>query len=131
MMANKWFYYCGLFSYVAFLVYFSLQSPAHVNERYSLFNFAGADKIKHFTAYFLLAMLLLRFFYSQPKNTQIETTFLTATLLGILLEIMQIFTGREFDFLDMAANSLGAGCFCLLYKKYFDYKIIIFFKSGC
>lgn len=77
-------------------------------------SFAVSDKIKHFGAYFFLAVLLGLTLLYQNKILLFKKYFLIATLVicsiyGLLDEIHQIFVpGRNSEFLDWAADSLGA-----------------------
>ena len=62
------------------------------------------DKLLHFTAYFGLAALAT-IALGKPRAVLIAVLSLVA--LGGTLEILQRFTGRDAEWLDEAANSLG------------------------
>ena len=63
-----------------------------------------SDKLLHFTAYFGLAALATAAL-GKPRVVLIAVLSLVA--LGGALEILQSFTGRDAEWLDEAANSLG------------------------
>jgi len=70
---------------------------------------AGEDKISHFLIYFLLCFL----FYWNGFSLVLSLVF--SICYGVFLEIVQFFLPfRTFSFLDILANSLGAGLFCLM-----------------
>lgn len=71
------------------------------------------DKLKHFGAYLILAILLsitlrLQEKYPRLKKEYIKYTFVIAGIYGIFDEIHQIFIpGRSFDLLDYLADMIG------------------------
>jgi VanZ family protein len=65
----------------------------------------GWDKAEHFTAYFGLALLATLFW---GLRRSLIWVYLVVVLLGGALEIGQSFTGRDADWHDELANSLGA-----------------------
>ncbi len=68
----------------------------------------GGDKVSHFIAYFVLCFL----FYL--NRLSLGHAFIFSILYGASLEFIQYFLPyRSFSFLDMGANSLGAGIFVL------------------
>ena len=68
------------------------------------------DKVAHFAAYALLALLLSAEAYPRKRMGGIGLAILAAALFGAALEFLQavIGTGRSFDPVDMVANALGA-----------------------
>lgn len=64
------------------------------------------DKINHFIAYGTLSLFAFPFFSGLFKHGKVLIP-LFCILFGILMEILQQFTGRNFDVLDMAANTGG------------------------
>jgi len=66
---------------------------------------AVSDKLLHFTAYFGLAAIATTAL-GRARALQIA---LSLALLGGALEILQGLTGRDAEWLDEAANALGAG----------------------
>ncbi len=71
------------------------------------------DKIFHFLAYGLLALLwhtVFRFKIEQPKKKAILNAVFLAIVFGIILEVLQetLTTYRSLDVYDAIANSLGA-----------------------
>jgi len=89
---------------------------------------AVGDKLKHFTAFFGLSVLLSLTLLYQNKVLLLKKYFLAAALIissiyGLLDEIHQSFVpGRNNEFLDWVADSLGAaaGVFIVFYllKKF-------------
>lgn len=64
-----------------------------------------SDKLLHFTAYFGLAAIAAT---ALGAGRRLGYAVLALIALGGLLEILQSFTGRDAEWLDEAANSLGA-----------------------
>ena len=83
------------------------------NHQFNKFSFPHADKVVHFTMYFILGILLINDI--TRKETRILTwkknMLLIAVLLiyGILTEIVQYYfiPSRDGDFFDFMANALG------------------------
>ena len=63
-----------------------------------------SDKLLHFTAYFGLAALAA---LALRTRRAVLIAVLGLVALGGVLEILQSFTGRDAEWLDEAANSLG------------------------
>ncbi|WP_083926298.1 VanZ family protein [Neolewinella persica] len=79
------------------------------------------DKVAHFGAYGLFALLLSVFFSERRTRWAILLAVFVAALFGAAMEILQGIsgTGRSFDPVDMVANLLGAivgGLTFLLYQ---------------
>ena len=76
--------------------------------------FGVSDKIKHFGAYFVLAVLLNFTLYIQKRfpvlsRRSFHYTFLITLFYGIIDEVHQIFIpGRAFDWWDLVADVMGA-----------------------
>jgi VanZ family protein len=66
-----------------------------------------SDKLLHFAAYFGLSALAT---VAQKTGRAAVLAVLGLIVLGGVLEILQSFTGRDAEWLDEAANSLGALC---------------------
>jgi len=83
-------------------------------------SFAVSDKIKHFSAFFGLSVLLSLTLLYQNKVLLFKKYFMAAALIissfyGLLDEIHQSFVpGRNSEFLDWVADSLGAAAGVLL-----------------
>ena len=79
-----------------------------------IINIPFADKIIHFSMYFLLVILILFGFLRKSKNTLIIRKFLFAffisLLYGILMEVLQyfVFIMRSADLMDIVANITGS-----------------------
>ena len=79
------------------IVYFSLFTIAvKVN------SFTMVDKVIHLLVYFLWPFCII-FFYKKKSNTIIIFCF----TFGIIIEFLQIFFNRNFDFFDIFANLIG------------------------
>ena len=78
------------------------------------------DKVAHFGAYGLFVLLLSAAFTKRRKKWAILQAVLSATLFGVVMEILQgvIGTGRSFDPVDMVANFLGAILGGIVYFAY-------------
>ena len=79
-----------------------------------IINIPFADKIIHFSMYFLLVILILLGFLRKSKNILIIRKFLFAffisLLYGILMEVLQyfVFIMRSADLMDIVANITGS-----------------------
>jgi VanZ family protein len=71
----------------------------------SLGGILGWDKAEHFTAYFGLASMATMMLGLRPR---LVPAIVGVILLGGVLEIAQAYTGRDAEFLDFVANSIGA-----------------------
>jgi len=77
--------------------------------------FSWQDKLEHAAAFFVLCLLARRAFLHQdalPRVRENAMLFavMTASVYGVLDEIHQLYVpGRQFDYLDMAADAVGAG----------------------
>ncbi len=72
--------------------------------------FHFADKIAHFIAYAVLSFLL---FTSLFEGKKLSTVLIVAALClayGGVIEILQIFTHRQPEILDLTADLFGAVC---------------------
>jgi VanZ family protein len=63
------------------------------------------DKAQHFTAYFGLALLAT---LGWGRRIRARVILGAVLLLGGVLEILQAYVGRDAQWADMAANSIGA-----------------------
>lgn len=71
------------------------------------------DKIVH--AFLFAVLVILSGYYVQTKQAPFQQFLLRllaiaviATLYGILMEFVQLYTGRDFDIWDMVADGTGA-----------------------
>ena len=84
--------------------------------------FGVSDKIKHFGAYFVLAILLNFTLYIQNRFPLLSKksfyfTFLITLFYGIIDEVHQIFIpGRAFDWWDLVADVVGSALGIYLVK---------------
>ena len=65
----------------------------------------GWDKAEHFTAYFGIALLAA---LAWGLKRSLIWVFVAVVALGGTLELLQMVTGRDAEWLDQLANTLGA-----------------------
>ena len=85
----------GIISIVLYLSLFTTYIPKQ--------NFSNIDKVHHFIAY---ATLMLWFAQSFGGRARLWVAG-ALIAMGIAIEFAQPFTGRQFSYLDMLANSGG------------------------
>ncbi|MEM1356838.1 MAG: VanZ family protein [Bacteroidota bacterium] len=110
-------------TYAAFLLVISLapsQSLPKIPDWNLLFT---PDKVAHFGAYGLFAVLLSVIFSERWGGKGISLAVIVAAFYGFLIEVLQGLagTGRNYDPVDMVANLLGAvlgGFFVLAFYQY-------------
>ncbi|MFK8054525.1 MAG: VanZ family protein [Saprospiraceae bacterium] len=119
---RKWALVLAIFVTLV-VVYLSLGNPPQIGPK--LFDFEGADKIKHALAYATLAVLWLNAFTVGTPTGSKKGRYLwlwlwgALFLLGVLLEVLQwtLFPNRYFEYADMLANGIGAGIGSLIFKR--------------
>lgn len=78
------------------------------------------DKLHHFAAYALLALLLLRAVAvrCRPSGLVLLAAWIACSGYGFLLEILQqlMENGRQMEWGDQLANTLGALAACVLFR---------------
>jgi len=80
---------------------------------------SGMDKVEHFFAYLILALLVSLTLGRRANGREMPLAFLFATGLGVLLEILQGIGGvRECSSWDAVADSLGAAAGCMAFQIY-------------
>jgi VanZ family protein len=79
-----------------------------------------ADKVGHFIAYGITAVLFCRYFMARVGPARaVVFSVVSASCYGALIEIFQGLTPyRQFSFADMAANTAGAVVFGLAYAAW-------------
>ena len=104
---NIWLFLALLYS-ISLLV----ASLIKINSSDLPVNFSNADKVFHFSAYFVMT-LIWNFYYnirekSKEKNPNLWICF-AIIIFGIVIEILQrdMTTYRGFEWMDIIANSLG------------------------
>lgn len=106
--------------YVPLILYWILLFTATSLPAANVPSIAVSDKIKHFSAFFGLSVLLSLTLLYQKKVLLFKKYFLAAAVIitsfyGLLDEIHQSFVpGRNSEFLDWVADSLGAAAGVLL-----------------
>lgn len=119
---RKWAYGLAI-SVTLVVVYLSLGNPPQFGPR--MFDFVGADKIKHLLAYATLAVLWLNAVTvgtpaDSPKARYAWLKpWIALFFLGVLLEVLQwtLFPNRLFEFADMLANGIGAGIGSFIFNR--------------
>ncbi len=66
----------------------------------------GWDKLLHFTAYFGLALLAA---LAWGRRIQIILIFASVVTMSAIMELLQLLVGRDAEWGDLLANTLGAG----------------------
>ena len=85
----------------------------YIPEVSDFWSWLGPDKLAHFALYgglsFLWLLGLKQYHYKYPRLSYQWLVVLAGTVFGILLEWMQenVFTGRDGNIYDAAANMLG------------------------
>jgi hypothetical protein len=77
----------------------------------SFFSLPHFDKIIHLFLFLILSFLWHQYLVVKHENIRklnIIGLFIIVVLYGIMLEYIQLWTGRDFDPLDMMANTAGA-----------------------
>lgn len=105
------------------VVYLSLGNPPQFGP--DLFDFAGADKLKHALAYTTLTVLWLNAItVGTPTRGSTQRNYwlvpcIALFFLGVLLEVLQwtLFPNRFFEYADMLANGVGIGIGSLIFKR--------------
>ena len=76
-----------------------------------------ADKMEHFVAYGITAVLFFRHFATRYDKHALRLSVASATAYGIFLEVVQAFVPyRQFSVADMLANAAGAIVFGVVYR---------------
>jgi len=96
--------------YAIFLLVVSLlpgQNMPAIPDWFALFS---PDKVAHFGAYGVFALLLSVLIFDHSVKRAISRAILIAAAYGVGMEMLQAVsgTGRSFDYVDMVANLLGA-----------------------
>jgi VanZ family protein len=106
--------------YLPLIVYWIILFTATSIPAQSVPSFGVGDKFNHFFAYFILAILLYLTLSFQEKSifTQRNAALLTIAIIllyGVLDELHQmLIPGRSAEFLDWAADAIGAICGVLI-----------------
>jgi len=106
--------------YLPLIVYWIILFTATSIPAQSVPSFGVGDKFNHFFAYFILAVLLYLTLSFQEKSLLIQRndallTIVIVLLYGVLDELHQmLIPGRSAEFLDWAADAVGAICGVLI-----------------
>lgn len=119
-------------AYALLLAYLSLSPGQRLPKILSWSDLFSPDKIAHFGAYAVLALLLC---LALGRLSLVQRTFiavLAAAGYGALMEFLQAVagTGRDFDPVDMVANLLGAILGGGLYVLFLKFVIPHFAPAG-
>ncbi|MFS4466927.1 VanZ family protein [Maribacter sp. 2210JD10-5] len=110
-MLRKQFFTILLISWTMFVTFSSLFSFEGVDT--SGFHIPHADKLVHFTFYFVMAILWVFVLGGHKKKNLLRPlilAFLFSAIYGIFIEVLQVTLteNRHGDIWDAVANSLGA-----------------------
>jgi VanZ family protein len=100
--------------YIALFIYWLILLAATSLPSNSLPDVGGGDKIKHFTAYLILTVLLTLFLLVQDRSKFLKkyafiASVFIASLYGIMDELHQaLIPGRSCEFMDWVADVGGA-----------------------
>jgi VanZ family protein len=96
--------------YAAFLTVVSVLPGSQLPEIPDWNLLFAPDKVAHFGAYGVFALLLSAVFTGSRIKRAILLAIFVSALYGVLMEILQGVsgTGRNFDAVDMVANLIGA-----------------------
>lgn len=98
--------------YLFLLAYLSLVSADSILLQNDILIFSHADKVKHLLAYSLLGLLSIK------ANFTIRYSFIFSVIIGCILEVFQLlFTNRQFDWIDIIANTMGVSIVCFFYYR--------------
>lgn len=89
--------------------------------KYKIFTeFDFFDKLLHTVAYLIFGSLALLFFYHRNYSsiTRLLIAIILCTSYGFIIELIQPFTGRNFELADICVNFLGATIGTLLAAFY-------------
>ncbi|MBT8244987.1 MAG: VanZ family protein [Winogradskyella sp.] len=118
MLKKRQFYLFTAIGYTLFLLYITLANPEKLLVKEYL---EFQDKIFHFGAYVLLALVWGFFALKAKYKKAILISFTTTLTFGVILEIIQEILNplREYDNLDLLANCIGVavGTIIVFYYK--------------
>lgn len=116
---NKYSFWIAVF-WTVVILYLSFKKPSSEPSIY----FENADKLVHFTFYFGFVFSWFRYLVYIKKGVvkNLFFLFLSAVLLGVLVEILQglLTTNRQPDVWDAVANSFGALIGAVISKRIID-----------
>ena len=97
-------------AYALLLSYLSLAPGQRIPEIFDWGTLFSPDKVAHFGAYAVFALLLSTAFTIDKPVKRTATAVFAAAAFGVLMEVLQALagTGRSFDPVDMVANLIGA-----------------------
>ncbi len=102
-----------IFASCIYLVIITLLSTLNISDSVPKVEFEHFDKFVHFCFYFGLNSLLLTVEIVRRRSyvrrfSRLSLITLASIIYGILIEIVQHYTGREFAWGDIIANSVGS-----------------------
>lgn len=107
-----------LWSAIIFLL-LAVRSPKLPEEK--LIFIPHLDKFVHAFLFFVFVFLWGSYFAERKNNSSQKNKLvllaITGTVYGILMEYIQLYTGRDFDIWDMVADGVGAFLCLLLWQK--------------
>jgi VanZ family protein len=115
-LSSKW---PAIFWSAIIFILLAFPNPDLLHEK--RWSFTDADKIVHVVLFFILVWLWAAYLKSIKGKSAILLFAIAfaATSYGILMEFVQIYTGRDFSTGDMIADAAGAflAAFISLFKK--------------
>lgn len=101
--------------WTGFTAFLSLMPPGD-SSSLEFLKLPGVDKVGHCFFYFCLALFWC--LAGLRVKGYAVIVFIFCVSFGILMEFLQfyLFYGRQFEILDMIANTIGVGCGIVLYK---------------
>lgn len=101
------------------IIFILLAMPGRGLPSEDLFSIPHFDKLIHATLFFVLVWLWLQYIQQGKKVATIIMLFAAtiATFYGVIMEFVQIYTGRDFSVGDMLADGFGAFLGVLVARK--------------
>ena len=86
-------------------------------------DFLGADKLAHLGVYMILCFLVVWAFTNSKYPAKYKNGIILSSTYGVLMEVLQflIYTGRNFEVLDIIANIIGSILGAVFFKFFFKY----------
>jgi len=120
-VANKYSFWIAIL-WTLLIFFLSLKSIHFDNQKFHFF--ANADKIVHFTFYFIFVLVWCNYLYYKKYFTLNYKLgiFFISVLIGVFIEFAQKYftTTRQADLFDVFANTLGSLAGILLASTFFN-----------
>ncbi len=96
---------------ILYILFITLLSLVNLSGNIESVSVGNLDKLVHFCFYFsmnLLLILTVMICCRSSKTRRLWLITIVSIIYGIGIEIVQIHVGRDFDYMDILANSIGA-----------------------